>query len=122
TTLRRLIVHNSIKAEMINRLTTIYSRLKIGDPTQDGVLVGPLIDEHAFNAMQNALGAIAQQGGRVIGGERVYPEMQGQGARGKGQENARGGADSPSSSLAPRPSPRAPSSFSVNPAIVHTSK
>src|SRR5436309_4100803 len=55
TTLRRLIVHNSIKADMIKRLTTIYSRLTIGDPTQPGVLVGPLIDERAFDAMQHAL-------------------------------------------------------------------
>ena len=39
TTLRRLIVHNSVKAEMIGRLTTIYARLKIGDPTQDGLTV-----------------------------------------------------------------------------------
>src|SRR5262249_3737722 len=55
TTLRGLIVHNSIKAEMIKRLTAIYSRLKIGDPTQPGVLVGPLIDEASFKAMERAM-------------------------------------------------------------------
>src|SRR5205085_2421412 len=65
TTLRRLIVHNSIKAVMIKRLTAIYSRLKIGDPTQPGVLVGPWIDEHAFNAMQNALRLAVQLAARA---------------------------------------------------------
>src|SRR5205814_3373769 len=68
TTLRRLIVHNSIKPEMIKRLTTIYSRLKIGDPTQPGVLVGPLIDEAAYKSMQNALRVAGQLAGRVFAG------------------------------------------------------
>jgi aldehyde dehydrogenase (NAD+) len=71
TTLRRLIVHNSIKAEMIRRLSTIYSRLKIGDPTQPGVLVGPLIDEAAFNGMQHALRSAREQAPGVVGGDRV---------------------------------------------------
>src|SRR5262249_41662630 len=75
TTLRRLIVHNSIKAEMIRRLTTIYSRLKIGDPTQQGVLVGPLIDEPAFESMQTAMAHAKLQGGMVTGGDRVFPSF-----------------------------------------------
>src|ERR1700689_3200025 len=65
TTLRRLIVHRSISAEIIRRLTAVYARLKIGDPTQPGILVGPLIDESAFVAMQRALELVRVQGGRV---------------------------------------------------------
>jgi aldehyde dehydrogenase (NAD+) len=45
--------------------------LRIGDPTLDGVLVGPLIDEGAYQQMQAALGQATAQGGRVIGGQRV---------------------------------------------------
>src|SRR5205823_2533256 len=71
TTLRRLIVHNSIKSEMIHRLTTIYSRLKIGDPTQPGVLVGPLIDQRAFEGMQHALRVASELARGVSGGDRV---------------------------------------------------
>jgi aldehyde dehydrogenase (NAD+) len=71
TTLRRLIVHNSIKSEIIKRLTTVYSRLKIGDPTQTDVLVGPLIDESAFNAMQHALRLATPLAASVFGGTRV---------------------------------------------------
>ena len=71
TTLRRLIVHNSIKAQVVDRLSKIFAKLKVGDPTQDGVLVGPLIDEQAFNAMQHALRVAAPLAGRVVGGERV---------------------------------------------------
>jgi len=71
TTLRRLIVHNSIKSDVVKRLSTIYSRLKIGDPTRPGVLVGPLIDEHAFTAMQNALHLASPLAASVAGGQRV---------------------------------------------------
>jgi aldehyde dehydrogenase (NAD+) len=68
TTLRRLIVHNSIKSQVIERLKTVYERLPIGDPTQQGTLVGPLIDERAFESMQKALKGNGQL---ITGGQRV---------------------------------------------------
>lgn len=71
TTLRRLIVHESIADELRDRMLAVYQRLVIGDPTQDGVLVGPLIDQRAFEAMEAALAAARQQGGKVHGGGRV---------------------------------------------------
>jgi aldehyde dehydrogenase (NAD+) len=71
TTLRRLFVHESIADELRNRLLAVFQRLPIGDPTQDGTLVGPLIDAQAFENMQKALAAAREQGGTVHGGERV---------------------------------------------------
>jgi len=71
TSLRRLIVHRSIHAGLVAKLTAIYARLRIGDPRQDGVLVGPLIDDAAATAMDAALAAARAQGGTVIGGGRV---------------------------------------------------
>jgi aldehyde dehydrogenase (NAD+) len=71
TTLRRLIVSHRVKQELVDRLLAVYGRLRIGDPREEGVLVGPLIDEAAFTAMQDALAAARAQGGRVHGGERV---------------------------------------------------
>ncbi len=72
TTLRRLIVHHSIKADVLKRLSTIYGRLIVGPPGKPGVLVGPLIDGAAFEQMQSALSSAKQQGGTIItGGERV---------------------------------------------------
>jgi aldehyde dehydrogenase (NAD+) len=71
TTLRRLIVHRSVADGFVQRLRAIYQGLPIGDPTQEGVLVGPLIDEAAFTQMQAALSKAVLQGGRVTGGERV---------------------------------------------------
>ncbi len=72
TTLRRLIVHESILHTLLERLRSAYSRLPVGDPRKDGVLVGPLIDEAAWRGMQSALRqAIAQGGDLILGGDRV---------------------------------------------------
>jgi aldehyde dehydrogenase (NAD+) len=71
TTLRRLIVHESRYDEVLARLKSAYGNLPIGDPSKPGVLVGPLIDEAAFIAMQTALERARREGGQVTGGERV---------------------------------------------------
>ena len=71
TTLRRLIVHNSLRKTVTDRLATVFSRLPIGNPLDEGVLVGPLIDEAAFVSMQRALETAKAQGGVVHGGGRV---------------------------------------------------
>jgi aldehyde dehydrogenase (NAD+) len=71
TTLRRLIVHESIADELRDRILAVYKQLAIGDPTQEGVLVGPLVDKRAFDAMEAALAVAREQGGKVHGGGRV---------------------------------------------------
>lgn len=75
TTLRRLIVHRSIKEDLLARLVKTYAGLRIGDPLAEGTLVGPLIDEAAFDAMQAAMQLAREQGGRLLaGGERVLAD------------------------------------------------
>ena len=71
TTLRRLIVHNSMRRTVTDRLASVFSRLRVGDPREEGVLVGPLIDENAFDSMQRALQTAKSQGGVIHGGGRV---------------------------------------------------
>ncbi|WP_367067973.1 aldehyde dehydrogenase family protein [Oryzisolibacter sp. LB2S] len=75
TTLRRLIVHASVADALLARLTRIYLSITIGDPLQDGTLVGPLIDRAAFEAMQAALAQARAEGGQVLGGERVREDL-----------------------------------------------
>ncbi len=71
TTLRRLIVHNSIKDELVARLKKAYAGLPIGDPMAEGTLIGPLVDEASGAAMTAALKAAEAEGGVVFGGKRV---------------------------------------------------
>ncbi len=71
TTLRRLIVHEDIYDQLLPRLLKAYDGLPIGDPLEDGVLVGPLIDEAAVTAMDRALEQASADGGTVHGGGRM---------------------------------------------------
>ncbi|TYZ44641.1 aldehyde dehydrogenase family protein [Ralstonia solanacearum] len=74
TTLRRLIVHESVAANLVERLKRIYGSVTVGNPLQEGTLVGPLIDAGAYAAMARALERADAQGGRVHGGERTHLE------------------------------------------------
>jgi aldehyde dehydrogenase (NAD+) len=75
TSLRRLIAHESIADELRDRILSVYTKLAIGDPKRDDVLVGPLIDEAAFKAMEAALNTAREQGGKVHGGGRVTKDV-----------------------------------------------
>ena len=74
TTARRLIVHEAVHDRLVQRLQHAYGSVKIGPPLEEGTLLGPLIDEHAFEAMQTALAQARSEGGRVFGGERVLED------------------------------------------------
>ena len=71
TSMRRLIVHRSIYDEVVEPLRRAYLAVGVGNPLESDVLVGPLIDKHAFDAMQSALDAARALGGQITGGERV---------------------------------------------------
>ena len=71
TSLRRLIVHRSIRDRLVESLKAAYATIPIGSPLDAGSLVGPLIDGAAFDAMLAALAAATADGGTVFGGQRV---------------------------------------------------
>ena len=71
TTLRRLLVHGNVYDLLLSRLKAAYASVPVGDPRQPEMLVGPLIDEAAFEAMQRSLAEARAAGGVVHGGERV---------------------------------------------------
>jgi aldehyde dehydrogenase (NAD+) len=75
TTLRRLFVHDSIYEKLVPRLKQIWAEVPVGNPLSDGVLVGPLIDGAAFDAMQAALEQAKAEGGEVSGGERLFGDV-----------------------------------------------
>jgi aldehyde dehydrogenase (NAD+) len=74
TSLRRLIVHESVYGELVGRLKQVYLSVVVGDPRMDGTLVGPLIDARSFAGMQAALAEVKDAGGAVTGGEHVAVE------------------------------------------------
>jgi len=68
TSLRRLIVHESIADDLMSRLVPAYASLPVGDPRAAGTLVGPLIDHAAAAAMHDALARARAEGGTLHGG------------------------------------------------------
>ena len=75
TTLRRLIVHESIADQLVARLKKLFANVKIGDPRDPDTLVGPLIDEAAFEGMKAVLGEGIERVDGVDGGVYVRPAL-----------------------------------------------
>jgi aldehyde dehydrogenase (NAD+) len=72
TSLRRLIVHESVADELVERLAGAYRGVPIGDPREPGTLVGPLVTGEAFGRMEAALERARTEGGEiVVGGGRA---------------------------------------------------
>jgi len=72
TTTRRLLAHRAIASELTARLVKAYAKVKMGDPLEDGTLMGPLVNARAVDAMMRALDAARAGGAEVLcGGERV---------------------------------------------------
>jgi aldehyde dehydrogenase (NAD+) len=68
TSIRRLFLHRDIAPRMIERLIETYKRVKIGNPLEPGVLMGPLVNQAAVRNMQRGLETIRAQGGEVLYG------------------------------------------------------
>jgi aldehyde dehydrogenase (NAD+) len=75
TSLRRVIAHETIAAELCDRIAAAYRSLPIGSPLADGTLVGPLVDGAAYQGYADALAKAAADGGTVLaGGRRVLAD------------------------------------------------
>src|SRR5687768_11438510 len=66
TTTRRLIVHESIYDAVKNKLVSAYQQLKIGDPLDEKIHVGPLIDKDAVQLYMQAIEKCKAEGGKFI--------------------------------------------------------
>ncbi len=72
TSTRRVIVHESIRGELSERLIAAYRQVPIGNPAEPGTLMGPLINTEAVETMMKAVKAIKEQGGEILyGGQKL---------------------------------------------------
>jgi aldehyde dehydrogenase (NAD+) len=75
TSLRRVIAHSSVADDLAERISAAYASLPIGSPLDAGTLVGPLIDEAAYDGYVAALEKARANGGELLaGGERVLAD------------------------------------------------
>jgi aldehyde dehydrogenase (NAD+) len=79
TTIRRLILHRPIAADMTARLRKAYGSIPIGNPLQPGILMGPLISRRAVQDMMQGLERIRREGGEILfgGGTVQDPSLKG---------------------------------------------
>ena len=66
TTTRRLIIHEAVYDQFVDKLKKAYEQLIIGNPLDPAVHVGPLIDQQAVRQYEEALEAIETQGGKLL--------------------------------------------------------
>ena len=72
TSTRRIIVHESMKDELVKKLVAAYEQVRIGNPLEQNTLMGPLIDHSAVDTMMDAIEKVKSQGGEVLyGGQKL---------------------------------------------------
>jgi aldehyde dehydrogenase (NAD+) len=71
TSTRRLFVHESRYDEVVTKLVSAYKQVRIGNPLEAGVLMGPLIDPAAVEAFRAAVDEVTKEGGNLLYGGHV---------------------------------------------------
>ncbi len=71
TSTRRIIVHESIREELVGRLCRAYEDVRIGDPREPDTLMGPLVTRDAVDDLQGAIKQVVAEGGEILFGGEV---------------------------------------------------
>jgi aldehyde dehydrogenase (NAD+) len=75
TSTRRIIIQKSVKPAFVKTLIAAYKQVKVGNPLEEGTLMGPLIGEDAVKDMETALEKVKKSGGKILyGGRRTTVE------------------------------------------------
>jgi aldehyde dehydrogenase (NAD+) len=72
TSTRRIILHESVYEPFRDKLTVIYKSLKIGNPLDPEIHIGPLIDKNAAAEFFAAIESVKESGGNVVYGGNAY--------------------------------------------------
>ena len=72
TSTRRVIMHESVASKVRQKLLSAYQSLPIGNPLDRKTLMGPLIDQHSVEMVEQSIARLKEEGGEVLyGGERL---------------------------------------------------
>jgi aldehyde dehydrogenase (NAD+) len=75
TSTRRIIAHRAIAGDLEQRLVAAYKQVKIGDPLQPDVLMGPLVVNSSVEEMMDAISQAKADGGEVLFGGKMLPDL-----------------------------------------------
>jgi aldehyde dehydrogenase (NAD+) len=72
TSTRRIIVHESVEPRLVERLVSAYKQVTIGNPLEEGTLMGPVVAAAAVDDLKSAMGRVKEEGGEIVyGGEQL---------------------------------------------------
>lgn len=72
TSTRRVIVHRSVRGELVERLVRAYRDVRIGNPLDPDTLMGPVVNRQAVDDLIAARRQVVEEGGEILcGGERL---------------------------------------------------
>ncbi|MEJ2721322.1 MAG: aldehyde dehydrogenase family protein [bacterium] len=71
TSTRRVFLHKNIVADFTERLVKAYKQVRIGDPLDEGTLMGPVVNRAAIEVMMAALETIKKAGGEILYGGKT---------------------------------------------------
>ncbi len=72
----RLVVHNSIRAAFVDRLTALFRATRIGDPADPLSRMGPLIRAGARDRVASMVDAAVRDGAKLVTGGRIPESCQ----------------------------------------------
>ena len=67
---KRFLIHNSRKAEFIERMRQVIENLKVGDPTKEDTDMGPMININAAKRIEDQVNQMVAEGATVVCGGR----------------------------------------------------
>ena len=68
TSTRRVFAQRGVAARLAERLVAAYRSVRIGDPLEDGILMGPLATKDAVHRFEVAVKTAQEQGGEILHG------------------------------------------------------
>ena len=75
TTIRRALVHEKVYDTFVAKMIGAYKQIRIGNPLEKGILMGPLVSRVAVDSYNAAIARVPHEGGEVLFGGKVVPGL-----------------------------------------------
>lgn len=71
----RLLVHESIKEKLLEKLVAELQNWKVGNPLDPEVSIGPMVEEAHFNKVKSFIEVTKKEGGKLIAGGKIHSDI-----------------------------------------------
>jgi aldehyde dehydrogenase (NAD+) len=75
TSTRRVLVESHIKDKLVSMLLSSYNQIQVGNPLDDGILMGPVINQKTVKLFEQALKKAEKEGGQILRGGKSIPDL-----------------------------------------------